>query len=133
MRRQDTISEPGMGSEHSNPMGDYNDTVDDAVDDAVDDEVDDAGDADEDGEEERDDRRSLRLVCAYCGEGNRARPPRGFLFAEEEDGDAEPRQIRYRCGACGEINRREVALARESEAVRVFREAYARRRPWADA
>ncbi len=130
MMRQDE-SDLGMLSTHPNAAGETEEEDADAAADYEDD-ADSDSDADEDEadeEEERDSERVMRLVCAYCGETNRLRPPRGYEFAsqEDEDGDAEERQIRYRC-TCGEINRLRVALTRESEAVRTFRESYYGRR-----
>ncbi len=124
-------SEPGMRTTHPNPAGETDaDYEDDAEDyeyeaDEQDDEEDDEEEEDEEEEEVGNTERSLRLTCAFCGETNRARPPRGYEFAEDEDAeDAEPRQIRYRCAACGEVNRRRLRLVVVSEAVRTFRESY---------
>ncbi len=111
--------EPGMFSTHPNVAGEATDEDEDAADYEY--------DADEEEEDEGDPARSRHQVCAYCGETNRLRPPRGYEFAEDEDADGEAKQIRYRC-TCGEINRLRVALARESEAVRTFRESYYGRR-----
>src|SRR5574337_98546 len=131
MRKPQT-SEPGMFSTHPNPDvsdvdGDdapYDYDYDDDADDA---DPDDAGapydsdadedEADEEEEEEEvgDSPRSLHLACAYCGETNRLRPPKGYEFAQKEGEDGEVKQIRYRC-TCGEINRFKVALPRESVA-----------------
>ncbi len=119
-------SEPGMFSTHSNPAGESEEEYEDA--DSEYDYADaDDGEEEDEGEEEEEEgeSRSLRRTCVACGASNRLRPPKGFLFSEEEDEDAEDRQIRYRC-TCGEINRLRVALARESQAVRTFREAYRR-------
>src|SRR5881628_677213 len=85
-------------------------------------------------DEDADNEGRMRLICTTCGETNRIKAPKGFKFtvgrtAEDED-EGGLRSLRYTCATCGETNRAQAPLARESAAVRAFREAYRRPQPW---
>ena len=75
-----------------------------------------------------EDESLLRHACASCGETNRVVPPTGFKLARpgEDEDEAAMHRVRYTCGSCGEVNRVKTTLARESQAVRIFRDAYRR-------
>lgn len=106
----------GMRSEHPNDMAD--------------DEGDDLGDdVDDDADPDHQRPRALRLACRACGEPMRVRPPKGFRFARVEE--RADHGLSYRCAHCGEQvavkpgwGRGLVRVAKESAAVRRFRESY---------